>query len=185
MRPWRVKMVTQNLLRLLLLLILMLSLVQTWKLKFGHKVKFLFRLWAQGLFNILKFRRDFEAEAWSVFCCRCLVEVIIMKSNLGRDSEARVGQDFEVKFSRNADVAWDFEVDSEHEIWSRVLFELLSWPKEVTLVNRTQPLGPLCLLQCLNITLAFCITSGASMAKVIMAQPCYCTITDLRTKWEA
>ena len=24
------------------------SLVQIWKAKFGHKVKFLFRLWAQG-----------------------------------------------------------------------------------------------------------------------------------------
>ena len=24
------------------------SLVQIWKVKFGHKVKFLFRLWAQG-----------------------------------------------------------------------------------------------------------------------------------------
>ena len=47
------------------------SLVQIWKLKFGHKVKYLFRLWAQGLVKILKlkFNRDFEAEVWSVFCC--------------------------------------------------------------------------------------------------------------------
>ena len=29
------------------------SLVQIWKVKFGHKVKFLFRLWAQGLVKIL------------------------------------------------------------------------------------------------------------------------------------
>ena len=43
------------------------------------------------LVNILKskFRRDFEAEVWSVFCCWCLVEVI--KSNLGQYSEARFG----------------------------------------------------------------------------------------------
>ena len=36
---------------------------------FGHKDKFLFR--AQGLVKIfkLKFRQDFEAEIWSVFCC--------------------------------------------------------------------------------------------------------------------
>ena len=46
------------------------SLLQIWKLRFGHKAK-LFRLWAQGSVKILKlkFRRDFEAEVWSVFCC--------------------------------------------------------------------------------------------------------------------
>ena len=49
-----------------------------------------------GLVNILKlkFWRDFEAEYWLVFCCLCLAEV--MKFNLGRDSEAVFGQDFEV-----------------------------------------------------------------------------------------
>ena len=46
---WRLKMPTQNLLRLLPVLILMLdtvdgSLVKIWKLKFGHKVKVLFKL---------------------------------------------------------------------------------------------------------------------------------------------
>ena len=47
------------------------SLVQIWKVKFGYKVKFLFRLSAQGLVKILKlmFRQDFEAEVWSLFCC--------------------------------------------------------------------------------------------------------------------
>ena len=47
------------------------SLLQIWKLRFGHKAKLLFRLCAQGLVKILKlkFRRDFEAEVWSVFCC--------------------------------------------------------------------------------------------------------------------
>ena len=45
------------------------SLLQIWKLKFGHKANFLFRLWAQGLVNILKlkFRQDFEV--WSIFWC--------------------------------------------------------------------------------------------------------------------
>ena len=42
----------------------------------------------------LKFRRDFEAEVWSVICCSCLVEV--MKLNLGRDSDARFGQYFDI-----------------------------------------------------------------------------------------
>ena len=42
----------------------------------------------------LKLRRDFEAEILSVFCCWCLVEV--MKLNLGRDSDARFGQYFDI-----------------------------------------------------------------------------------------
>ena len=57
MWPWRVKMPTQNLLRLLLLLMLMLRNVLT-----------------QGLVKMLKlkFSQDFEAEVWSAFCCWCL-----------------------------------------------------------------------------------------------------------------
>ena len=42
----------------------------------------------------LKFMRDNEAEDCSVFCGWSLVEV--MKLNLGRDSDARLGQDFDV-----------------------------------------------------------------------------------------
>ena len=80
------------------------SLLQIWKLKFGHKAKLLFRLSAQGLVRSLKlkFRGDFEAVIWSVYCCWCLVEVT--KLNLGQDYEARFGQDFKLKFSQNADV---------------------------------------------------------------------------------
>ena len=37
---------------------------------------------------------------------------------------------------------------SEDEMWSRVMFELLLWPQEVTLAKWTQPSGPLCLWQC-------------------------------------
>ena len=66
-----------------------------------------------------------------------------MKLNLGQDSEARLGQDFE------AYVLWRgwclvellrlmLGRDSEDEIWSRFVFEL---------VIRTQPSGPLCLWQ--------------------------------------
>ena len=45
------------------------SLVQVWKPKFGHKAKFLFIFWAQGLFKILKlkFKQDFEGEVRSIF----------------------------------------------------------------------------------------------------------------------
>ena len=47
------------------------SLLQIWKLRVDHKAKLLFRLSAQGLVRNLKlkFRRDFEAEDWSVFFC--------------------------------------------------------------------------------------------------------------------
>ena len=47
------------------------SLVQIWKVKFGHKVNFFFRIRAQGLVKILKskFMQDFEAEDCSVFYC--------------------------------------------------------------------------------------------------------------------
>ena len=41
----------------------------------------------------LKFRQDFEAGVCLTFCCLCFVEV--MKLNLGRDSEAMFGRDFE------------------------------------------------------------------------------------------
>ena len=51
-----------------------------------------------------------------------------MKLNLGRDSEA-------TSFMERLMFGWD----SEDEIWSRFVFELVMW---------TQPSGPLCLWQC-------------------------------------
>ena len=71
------------------------SLVQIWKLKFGPKIIFFSRLWAQGLVKILKLkvRQDFEAGVWLVFYRWCFVQV--RKLNLGRDSETMFGQYFE------------------------------------------------------------------------------------------
>ena len=47
---------------------------------------------------------------------------------------------------------WDFLLmlsqDSEDEMWSRFMFELLIWLQEVTLARWTQPSSPLCLWQC-------------------------------------
>ena len=64
------------------------SLFQIWERTFGPKAKFLIKLCAQGLVNILKlkFRQNFEAGDYLAFCCWCFVED--MKLNLGRDSEA-------------------------------------------------------------------------------------------------
>ena len=36
-------------------------------------------------------------------------------------------------------------------MWSRFVFELVTWPREVTLARWTQPSGPLCLWQCFYI----------------------------------
>ena len=66
---------------------------------FGHKVKFLFILWAQG----------FKVWSMSIFA---------------------------------VDASCDYEVQD------RFGQELVIWPKEVTLISRTQPSGPLCLWQC-------------------------------------
>ena len=46
----------------------------------------------------LKFRQDLKLELGQFFCW-CCVEVI--KLNLGRDSEASFGQDFEIGFDRD------------------------------------------------------------------------------------
>ena len=42
------------------------SLLQIWKLRFGHKAKLLFQLWAQGLVKILKlkFRQDLRLDSF-------------------------------------------------------------------------------------------------------------------------
>ena len=73
------------------------NLLQILKQRFGQKAKLLFRLWAQGLLKILmlKLRQDLKLEFGQFFLlmfCRGYVE---SKLNLGRDSEARFGQDFE------------------------------------------------------------------------------------------
>ena len=88
------------------------SLLQIWELTFGPKAKLLFRLWAQGLVKILKlkFRQDFEAGVCSAFCRWCFVEV--MKLNLGQDSEARFGQDFNFKFIEDLEMlmfCWEID----------------------------------------------------------------------------
>ena len=83
------------------------SLVQIWKVNFGHKVKFLFGLWGQG-FKVcsrfwswcsgkilkLKFGHYFAADAWLWLWSSILVEIL----NLG------LVKIFKLKFFQNADV---------------------------------------------------------------------------------
>ena len=96
------------------------SLVQIWKVKFGHKVKFLFRLWGQG-FKVwsrfwswcsgkilkLKFGHYFAADAWLWLWSSFLVEILKLS----------VVKIFKFKFCRNADVWLIF--------WSWCLVEIL------------------------------------------------------------
>ena len=46
------------------------SFTQIWKLKFGHKAKFCL---VKSL--KFKFKRNFETEVWSEFCCRGLLRL--------------------------------------------------------------------------------------------------------------
>ena len=59
--------------------LIFIGLVQTWSTRFGQDFE-------------VEVKARFEAGAWPVFCW-CFVEVI--KLNLGRDTEASFGQDFE------------------------------------------------------------------------------------------
>ena len=116
---WPLKMTTQKLLRLLLLLMLTIrNMLTTFWCRFGrwfgHKVKFLFILWAQGF------------KVWSIFWSWCSGKILKLK----------FGHCFAV------DASCDYEVQD------RFGQELVIWPKEVTLISRTQPSGPLCLWQC-------------------------------------
>ena len=70
------------------------SLLQIWELTFSPKTK-LFQTMSTrvGQDFEVEVQQDFETGASSAFCRWCFVEV--MKLNLGRYSEARLGQDFE------------------------------------------------------------------------------------------
>ena len=150
MWPWRVKMPTQNLLRLLLLLMIVMRIVLA---------RVCCRFGSPGLVITLNFcsdfehfcqdfevevRRDFEAEVWSVFCCWCLVEVT--KLNLGQYSEARFGQDLNLRFSRCLVEILKLMLSRDSEI---VICSICLWTVYCDLVIWTRPSGPLCLWQCL------------------------------------
>ena len=74
------------------------NLLQIWNLRFRQKAKLLFRLWAQGLVKIWSWSSG-KIWCWSLVSffllmfCKGNVE---SKLNLGRDCEARFGQDFEL-----------------------------------------------------------------------------------------
>ena len=73
--------------------------------------------------------------------------------------------------------------DSEDEMWSRLMFELLIWPQEITLARWTQASGPLCLWQCFNIRLPL-RTSGGLMCwgnwELILEFGMFCTFARIQ-----
>ena len=90
------------------------SLLQISKLRFGQKAKLLFRLWAEGLVKILKLEVQAGFEAGQFLFWWSFLEVI--KLNLGQDSEARFGQDFE---------AYVWQADFWLRFWSWFLVEIM------------------------------------------------------------
>ena len=81
------------------------SLLQIWKLRFGHNQRYTFVQTFSTRFGQefeVEVKTRFEVEVWSVFRCSSLFEV--RKLDLGQDCEARFGQDFNFMFSRVADV---------------------------------------------------------------------------------
>ena len=154
MWPWHVKMATQNLLRLLLLLILMMRIVlatvccilRGWGLvikqnfcsDFKHKVSSRYWSWSSGKVFKLEFGQYFAADVLQRLWSWILVEIL----KLG------LVKILKLKFYGEVDV-WlrNFKSmlgqDSEDEIWSRFVFELVIW---------TQPSGPLCLWQRFHFT---------------------------------
>ena len=114
---------TQNLLRLLLLLLLILkkcfddSLVHIWKLKFGHKIKFLPTLWAPRMSRFLSWssgeilKLNFSHYFTAHPCMRLWRLFLVEIAKLG------LVKIFKLKFSRNADVWMRF--------WSYCLIEIM------------------------------------------------------------
>ena len=153
MRPWRVKMPSQNLLRLLLLLMLVMRIVlATVCCRSGRPGLVISLNFCSDFEHFcqdfeVEVRRDFEAEVRSVFCCWCLVEVT--KLNLGQWSEARFGQDLNLRFSRCLVEILKLMLSRDSEV---VIFSICLWTVYCDLVIWTQPSDPLCLWQCFIFT---------------------------------
>ena len=155
-------MPTQNLLRLSLLLMLMMRNVSTtvyyrfgrWGLviklnfcsDFEHKFWSRFWSWSSGEILKLKFDQYFASDVW--LRLRSWILVNILKLGLVNI--------LNFKFIRDVDVwsrfrSWCLVGILKMKFGQDLCLNLWYDPKNVTLVSRTQPSGPLCLWQCLRI----------------------------------
>ena len=155
MWPWRVKMATQNLLRLLLLLMLMMRIV--WA-----TVWWRFGSW--GLVIKLNFCSDLEHKVWSRFwnwssgkICMVKRFPTLEKSWLScrhwlplslTDSLTLSLISLQSVCGEMLMFGWDFEVSAWSRLWRRNLIKICVWTCDTTLASWTQPSGPLCLCQC-------------------------------------
>ena len=131
-----------NLLRFLLLLMLMMRNVVTIVLcRFGSWSLVINLNFVQTLRT--RFGQEFEVEVQAKFWNWSLVSILLLR--LGEVMKWMFGQDFEVKVWSKC---WCLVEILNIGIWSRYVKELVS------LVSRTQPSGPLCLWQCLIISLS-------------------------------
>ena len=69
----------------------------------------------------LKFRQDFEAEVWLVFCCSFLVDVT--KFNLGQVKILKLAL-AKILSLRMLTFGWDFEVNAKSRFWNLNLIKI-------------------------------------------------------------
>ena len=150
MWPWRVKIPTQNLLRVLLLLKFVMRMV-------GNN---LLQIWKRGLVIKLNFCSDFEhfgldfeVEAQARFWSWSLVSILLMMFGLGYEVELSLVQYSEARFGRDLVQMLMFDV------FIKILKLMLNRDSEIVICSRfvncdlviwTQPSGPLCLWQCFH-----------------------------------
>ena len=152
MWPWRVKIPTQNLLRLILLLKFVMRIV-------GNN---LLQIWKRGLVIKLNFCSDFEhfgldfeVEAQARFWSWSLVSILLMMFGLGYEVELSLVQYSEARFGRDLVQMLMFDVFIKIlklmlNRDSKIVICSILWTVNCDLVIWTQPSGPLCLWQCLS-----------------------------------
>ena len=107
---------------------------------FEHKVWSRFRSWSSGEILKLKFGQYFAADAWLRLWSLILVEILKLLLMI-----------WSLSLVEMLIFGWDFEVDAWSRFWRwnliKICVRTCLWPKEIILVGRTQPLGPLYLWQ--------------------------------------
>ena len=160
MWPWHVKMATQNLLELFLLLRLMMRNVSTtvW-CRFGMWTLVIKLSFCSDFEDkVSRFVQDFEVDVQARFWSWSLVIILLLMLGCGYEVHSwsrfwfGLVKIFKFKFLSKwwclVEILKLIQGRDSEDVWSRFVFELVIWPKEVTLVSRTQPSGPLCLWQC-------------------------------------
>ena len=103
--------------------------------------------------KVSRFVQDFEVDVRARFWSWALLIILLLMLGCGYEVHSwskfwfGLVKIFKFKFCRNGDVWLRFWSWCKVEIL-KMFDQHLIWPKEVNLVSRTQPSGPLCLWQC-------------------------------------